>query len=107
MFLSFSAFEVKEIKQIKIGNEIAYEIKLLYLGKYLKDIEKNKYIYYIENKLPNSEFKKELSQFGLIQKVKLENITCKNIFDSFDNNKKKINLIGKKKMSLIIKKIEI
>ena len=101
MFLSFSAFEVKEIKQIKIGNEIAYEIKLLYLGKYLKDIEKNKYIYYIENKLPNSEFKKELSQFGLIQKVKLENITCKNIFDSFDNYKKEINSLNRKEKNVI------
>ena len=95
LFLSFSAFEVKEIKQIKIGNEIAYEIKLLYLGKYLKDIEKNKYIYYNENKLPESEFKKELSQFGLIQKEKLESITCKNMLDSFDKYKKELNLVNR------------
>ena len=95
LFLSFSAFEVKEIKEIKIGNEIAYKIKLLYLGKYLKDIEKNKYIYYNENKLPESEFKKELSQFGLIQKEKLENITCKNMLDSFDKYKKELNLVNR------------
>ena len=95
LFLSFSAFEVKEIKEIKIENEIAYEIKLLYLGKYLKDIEKNKNDFYNDNKLPDSEFKKELSQFGLVQKNKLENITCKNIFDSFDRYKEELNSVNK------------
>ena len=39
--------------------------------------------------------KKELSQFGLVQKNKLENITCKNIFDSFDRYKKEINSVNK------------
>jgi len=56
--LPFSSFEIKEIKEIKIGEEKGYEIKLLYLGKYLKEIEKN--IIKEENKTPESEFKKQL-----------------------------------------------
>ena len=47
-----------EIKEIKIGGEKGYEIKLLYLGKYLKEIENNKNI--INKEIPESEFKKQL-----------------------------------------------
>ena len=38
LFFPFSSFEIKEIKEIDMGNEKKYEIKLLYLGKYLKEI---------------------------------------------------------------------
>ena len=34
LFFPFSAFEIKEIKEAKLHDEIIYEIKLLYLGKY-------------------------------------------------------------------------
>ena len=33
LFFPFSSFVIKEIKEIKIGEEKGYEIKLLYLGK--------------------------------------------------------------------------
>ena len=39
LFFPFSSFEIKNIKEINFNNENIYEIKLLYLGKYLKDIE--------------------------------------------------------------------
>ena len=39
LFFPFSSFEIKEIKEIELNQEKIYEIDLLYLGKYLKDIE--------------------------------------------------------------------
>ena len=36
LFFPFSAFEIKEIKEAKLHDEIICEIKLLYLGKYSK-----------------------------------------------------------------------
>ena len=99
LFLSFSAFEVREIKPIKKGNEITYEIKLFYLGKYLKEIEKNKNKYYKNNFIPDSIFKEELSESGLIPEDELEKMTCKKLFDSFEEYKKEIkkDLLDKKK----------
>ena len=58
LFFPFSTFEIKDIKEIKIEDEIRYEIKLLYLGKYLKEIEKDKNLVEKENEIPNTEFKK-------------------------------------------------
>ena len=37
LLFPFSAFEIKELKEISINNEKCYQIKLLYLGKYLKN----------------------------------------------------------------------
>ena len=68
MFFPFSSFEIKEIKEKNFEGENIYEIKLLYLGKYLEDIEKDKNLITNENQLPESEFKKQLSEFGLIKK---------------------------------------
>ena len=97
LFLPFSSFEVKEMKEININNEITYEIKLLYLGRYLKKIEANKNLYLNENKLPDSEFKKELSEFGIIPKEIIENMTIKNIFNAFEKYKADIKNNDKKK----------
>ena len=36
LFFPFSSFEIKEVKEKNINNEIIYEIKILYLGKNLK-----------------------------------------------------------------------
>ena len=66
LFFPFSSFEVKEIKKCSFNNEVLYEIKLLYLGKYLKElIDDNSFIQKNAN-IPNSEFKKQIMQFGLI-----------------------------------------
>ena len=60
LFFPFSSFEIKDIKEININNEKGYEIKLLYLSKYLKDIETDKNKIINENKIPDTEFKKQL-----------------------------------------------
>ena len=48
-------------------NEIIYEIKLLYLGKYLKGIEKDNNLMKNDILIPNTEFKKQIEEFGLIK----------------------------------------
>ena len=83
LFFPFSSFEIKYLKEIKIGKEKGYEIKLLYLGKYLKDIEIDKNIITDENKIPDSEFKKQLSEFGLIEKDIIININAKILFQVY------------------------
>ena len=80
LFFPFSSFEVKDIKEINIGKEKGYEIDLLYLGKYLKEIENDKNITLNEIKIPDSEFKKQLTKSSLIKKEKIEKINTKNIY---------------------------
>ena len=97
LFLPFSSFEIKDLKETIKNGETEYEIKLLYLGKYLKDIENiddNK-----SAKIPDSDFKKEIVR--LIPKQKMEN--TKEVIKKFkkykyiiDNNLKsydEINII--------------
>ena len=51
-----------------MGKEKRYEIDLLYLGKYLNEVENDKNIMLNEIKIPDTEFKKQLNKFGLIKK---------------------------------------
>ena len=81
LFFPFSSFEIKEIKKVNDR----YEIKLLYLGKYIKKLEKNKNN---NNIIPNSEFKKQIIESGLIKKV---DNTPKNILNKYNEYKKEIN----------------
>ena len=66
LFFPFSSFEIQEINEKILNNERIYEIKLLFLGKYLKLIEN------IDKKIPDSIFKKEMLELGLIPETKLE-----------------------------------
>ena len=92
LFFPFSCFEVKDIKEINIGEVVkGYEIHLLYLGKYLNEIENDSNLIMNENILPESSFKKQLSESGLIQKEILENITINKLFNQFKNLEKDIN----------------
>ena len=104
LFFPFSSFEIKDIKEIKIEGEKIYEINLLYLGKYLKDIENDKNIIINENKIPNTEFKKQLHETGLIQEEKIENINTKILYNSYKKYEKDINI--NKKM-IIMTQMEI
>ena len=54
LFFPFSSFEIQEVQQKNINNEIMYEIKILYLGKYLKQFINNKIFIENENIIPNS-----------------------------------------------------
>ena len=98
LFFPFSSFEIKDIKEIELGGEEGYEIRLLYLGKYLKDIENDPNIIMDENDIPDSEFKKQLIDFGLIKKEKIEKMNPKELikkFKKFENaiNNNTINII--------------
>ena len=87
LFFPFSSFEIKEINEIIINNEKGFEIKLLYLGKYLKELENNiKH----DNKIPNSEFKKELLELGLIENSKNKD-TPKYLLEKYKKHKVEIN----------------
>jgi len=83
LFFPFSSFEIKDINEKIYNNEKIYEIKLLYLGKYLKEIEN------IDKKIPDSEFKKEMIESGLIFEKKMEK--AKDIINHFKEFKDNIN----------------
>jgi len=114
LFFPFSSFEIKSINEIIDKNEKIYEIKLLYLGKYIKKFKEDKVFNEkenIEKVLPNSEFKNEIIKFGLINS---ENINkrnnCKELIKKYDEYKENIinNERENKKNNIrkIIKKIE-
>ena len=81
LFFPFSPFEIKTINEIGDNGETIYEIRLLYLGKYLKEIEKDVNIVEMENEIPDSEFKKQILELGLIDKNKVNN--TKELFNNF------------------------
>ena len=90
LFFPFSSFEIKEIKEINIGKEKGYQIKLSYLNDYLKNIENDNNIINNENKIADSEFKNILSGFGLIPKENLENINAKILYNTYKQYEKDI-----------------
>ena len=81
LFFPFSGFEIKEIKEKLKNNKIIFEIKLLYLGKYLNELRNNKNLVEIANEIPDNKFKKEILDSGLIQKENIKN--TKQLFDQF------------------------
>ena len=91
LFFPFSSFEIKDIQEINLENEKGYEITLLYLCKYLKYIENDKNIIINEDKIPDTEFKKQLCEFGLIEKEKIQQINIKTIYNDFKQYEKDIN----------------
>ena len=52
LFFPFSSFEIKSLNQIYLGSEKIYEMRLLYLGKYLSNIENDYNIVSNEYLLP-------------------------------------------------------
>ena len=87
LFFPFSSFEIKDIKEVNIRGEFRYEIKLLYLGKYFQEIEKDrKDDDKKDHDIPDSEFKKKIIEFGLIKKENIKSV--KDLFDKFKEYKK-------------------
>ena len=87
LFFPFSSFEIIDLKKNKIEKDNIYEIKLQYLGKYLKDIEKDNKLKSSGDTLPESEFRKQLIESGLIQNdVKIDFIT-KDLTNQFKDSK--------------------
>jgi len=68
-----------------------YEIHLVYLGRYLKDIESDNNIILNENPIPDSEFKTQLFEYGLIKKEKMINLNTKILYKEYKSYKSKIN----------------
>ena len=91
LFFPFSPFEIKDIKLKNIDDENIYEIKLKYLDEYLKDIENDKNLIISEDQIPDSDFKKQLSELGLIKKEKIEKISPKILYNNFKQYEYEIN----------------
>ena len=87
LFLPFSSFEIKEIKDNNSNNIKGYEIKLSYLDKYLKVNDNSKIN--IENIIPETEFKKQIIQSGLIKPEQINNY--KNLILKYKQYKNQIN----------------
>ena len=118
LFFPFSSFEVKGIKEINKGKEKRYEIKLLYLGKYLKEIENNQNLIDKGKEIPESEFKRQLSEFGLIKPEKINNLNTKILYNEYQKyeeeieennriNRAKNNIKNNTKNNIIIGEINI
>ena len=90
LFLPFSPFGVKEIREIDINREKVYEIKLVFLVEYSSLIENDKNLFLEENLLSESEFKNKIVEFGLIKSEKIENINNKMLYDSFKKYEEEI-----------------
>ena len=112
LFFPFSSFEIKDIKEEKEekeDNKNKYEIQLLYLGKYVKEIEKDKNIVEKGIEIPDSKFKEEIIKEGLIQPEKINNINTKILFSKYLEYKKDIEtkkISFKDKVELEYKKYE-
>ena len=87
LFFPFSAFEIEDIKEIIFNNETRYEIKLLYLGKYIKELENDNSLINNDNIIPDCEYKEQLIKSGLIQQTEISN---KNNLKNIKNIKIKI-----------------
>ena len=103
LFFPFSSFEIKNIKEVH-NNNIDYEIELLYLGKYLKEFKKDKKLIEKENIIPDSEFKKQIVQFGLIKQENVEKSkNIRQLINKYEQYKDNIN--KKKEEKTDIKKL--
>ena len=108
LFFPFSCFEIKDIKKVMVNGENIFEIQLLYLGKYLKEIEKDNIIKEKGDLIPDSEFKKQIIEYGLIKHEKIKEYNTKTLFKEYKkykddiNNRKKFNDINKSSNNYII-----
>ena len=89
LFFPFSSFEIKDINTKLKDNKKIYIIKLLYLGKYIKEIKNDKNIIEIGNKIPDSEFKNQILELGLIKQENIKN--TKQLFNYFKKYEEEIN----------------
>ena len=85
LFFPFSSFEIQEVKKTEENNEPYYEIKLLYLGKYQNKIEN------LESEIPESEFKTQMKEIGLIPEEKMEN--SKEVIQQYQEYKEEVDNI--------------
>ncbi len=90
LFLPFSSFEIKEIKEIKDNGKIFFQINLDYLSKYdsfLRNCNKNINVNEI---IPSSLFKEEFMKFTIFNDSNFSSFTIKNLLDYVKNYKNEI-----------------
>ena len=100
LFFPFSSFEIQSLNYVNNNN--IYEIKLIYLGKYLTDIKNDYNITAYEKNIPSSDFKTQLLGTGLIPNEKISKLNTKSLYNSYKNMKIKLIIIF---MMLLIYKI--
>ena len=83
LFFPFSSFEIKSINKFYKNNELIYEIRLIYLGKYLKEIEDDPTLTLMPLPLPESEFRTQLLNNGLVKKEKIINLNTQTFYKDF------------------------
>ena len=88
LFFPFSSFEIKEITYNEDNKR--YEIKLLYLGKYLKEIKDNENLLKNPDIIPDSDFKKQFIDCGFIKDEIVENLTTNFLYERFTQYEKVI-----------------
>ena len=86
LFFPFSSFEIKEIKPPEQNKDI-YVIKLLYLGKYLKEINTEQNFVGQNIDLPKTDFTKDIVDSGLVEKKNIEKNNIHNLIEKFRVNK--------------------
>ena len=91
LFFPFSTFKIKNIEPKKTNkNEPYYEIRLSYLGRYLKDVEEN--LKDSKTKIPETKFSKEIVESGLVIQKQI-NIELKDLLHNYEEYKNKIDEI--------------
>jgi len=89
LFFPFSSFEIKSIL-IDQNNPEMYRINLFYLGKYLKEFQKDDNFTSKEKKIPDSKFKRHLLKSNIVKNEYIKSINNKQIFQNFENYEKEI-----------------
>ena len=107
LFFPFSSFEIKNLKEIQKGKEKIYEIRLLYLGKYIKEIIRDKNLTNTEEEIPNTEFKKQMEEFGLIKKNIIEKINTRKIYKEYKKYENEIKNNNNNNIEVSVIKAEI
>ena len=90
LFLPFSSFEIKEIKEIEDNGRIIFQINLGFLNKYdlfLRNYNKNINLNEI---IPSSLFKEEFMKFKIFNNSNFSSFTINNLLDYVKNYKNEI-----------------
>jgi len=83
IFFPFSTFEVCSIKDVFINRETVYEIRLQFLRRFRKFIETDKNIVETGVALPDSEFKNQICEFGLLKKETVDATNTKDLYEKY------------------------
>ena len=86
LFFPFSSFEINDIQESDDYQDQVYIINLKYLGKYLKKFEEEE-----GREIPDSIFKKEFIQSGLIKRENIQNRNTRQLMNIYREYRNRIN----------------